>query len=50
MMLDHDLKEKMIENGIVSVDPENLRPQGFYIEKAKELTANLETRNQSISE
>ncbi len=46
MMLDHDLKERMIEKGIVTVDPENLRRPGFYIEKAKELTPNLKALSQ----
>ena len=39
MMLDADLKEQFEEKGIVEVDPENKKPKGFYIQKAKEIIA-----------
>ena len=41
MMVVSDIKDKLIEKGIVAVDPENTRKEEFYLKKARELTKKL---------
>jgi len=41
MMLEADLKEKLEEKGIVPIEPGTERPEGYYIEKGKELAEKL---------
>jgi len=37
MMLDHDLKEALEERGLIQINPDVVRQEGFYIQKAREL-------------
>ncbi len=37
MMVEADLKEKLEESGIIPIQPGIIQPQGYYIDKAKEI-------------
>ena len=39
MMVESDLKEKLEESGLIPIEPNVVRPEGYYIEKAKEILA-----------
>ena len=45
MMVESDLKEKLEESGLIPIEPNVVRPEGYYIEKAKEILAK---RKQNI--
>lgn len=47
MMVESDLREKLEESGLVPIEPGVKKPEGFYIEKAKEIMAKRSNTSQT---